>query len=150
MIEEPAVVSRVHGNKIWIKSRQGSACGACAQQQSCSTAVLKKLAPNREFMLESHLALNPGDQVMVGIDNAHLLLGSVLLYLIPLIFSLAGVGLLNAFLPPTLVEEWLPEIFLVLLLTMFFLIHQFQNYLLLRVCCQPRIVGKLLDLGKND
>ncbi|WKJ91243.1 SoxR reducing system RseC family protein [Methylomonas montana] len=145
MIEEAAVVTRVGDGQTWIKSLQSSACGGCMQQQSCGTATLAKILPKREFAVDSELALQPGDRVMVAIEDAHLLLTSVLLYLLPLLIMLAGVGLAESYLPADIAADWLPEIALLFLLVSFWLIHRFQNLLLLQLCFKPQIVRKLAD-----
>lgn len=144
MIEEAAVVTRVGDGQTWIKSLQSSACGGCMQQQSCGTATLAKILPKREFAVDSELVVRAGDRVMVAIDDAHLLLTSVLLYLLPLLVMLAGVGLAESYLPP-IAADWLPEIALLVLLGSFWLIHRFQNLLLLQLCFKPQIVRKLTD-----
>ena len=143
MIEEAAVVTRVGDGQTWIKSLQSSACGGCMQQQSCGTATLAKILPKREFAVDSEMALRVGDQVMVAIDDAHLLLTSLLLYLLPLLLMFAGLGLAEYFLPAA--ADWLPEIALLTLLLSFWLIHSSQHVLLLQLCFKPQIVRKLGD-----
>lgn len=137
MIEEQAVVTKVEQGKIWIKSLQTGACGGCSQQISCSTAMLAKLLPKREFAIESDLTLRAGDSVRVQIDDSHLLLSSVLLYLFPLLVTLTGVGIVNALLP--MLEALLPEISLATLLLTFWIIHHFHMPLLARFCFKPLI-----------
>jgi sigma-E factor negative regulatory protein RseC len=58
---------------------------------------------------------------------------------------LIGVGMANAILPAS-VSDWLPEISLGLLLLAFWLIHHFQNYLLIHLCFKPQILGKLVTV----
>jgi len=113
------------------------------QQSSCGTATLSKLLPKREFMVECDRELTVGDQVIVAIDDSHLLLSSLLLYLLPILVMLAGVGIANAYLPATIAADWLPEIALSILLLTFCLIHRLQAPLLLYFCFRPQIVGKL-------
>jgi len=131
MIEETAIVTRVVDGQVWIKSLQSGACGGCSQQTSCGTATLSKWLPKREFSVESNRTLKVGDQVKVAIDDSQLLLSSLLLYLLPLLVTLTGVCLANAFLPVTLTDAWLPEMALSLLLLTFWLIHRLQSLLLL-------------------
>ena len=143
MIEETAIVTRIADNQVWIKSLQTGACGACMQQSSCGTATLSKLLPKREFAVECDRELNIGDQVIVAIDDSHLLLSSLVLYLFPILAMLTGVGLANAYLPTAIAADWLPEIALSTLLLTFWLIHRLQAPLLLYFCFRPQIVGKL-------
>ena len=111
------------------------------QQSSCGTATLAKLLPKREFAVESELNLEAGDQVVVAIDDAHLLSTSLLLYGLPLLAMLAAVGLADSTLPAAM-EKWLPEIGLMALLLAFWIIHRFQAVFLLHFCFKPQIVRK--------
>jgi sigma-E factor negative regulatory protein RseC len=113
------------------------------QQSSCGTATLSKWLPKREFAVESDRVLQVGDQVRVGIDDSHVLLSSIVLYLLPIVVMLLGVGLANSLLPAAFTDAWLPEMALSLLLLTFWLIHRLQNLLLLYFCFRPQIVGKL-------
>ena len=140
MIEEQAVVTRIEVNQVWIKSLQSSACGGCVQQTSCGTATLAKLLPKREFAVDCDLDLNVGDCVRVQIDDSHLILSSLLLYLLPLIVTLTVIGFANTL--PVL-ETWLPEISLATLLLTFWLIHLFHAPLLVKFSLKPLIVGKI-------
>ena len=144
MIEEAAVVTRIGADgRTWIKSLQSSACSGCMQQQSCGTATLAKILPKREFAVDSDIALREGDRVVVAIDDGHLLLTSLILYLLPLLIMLGGVGLAQACLPPPHNTYYLPEIALISLLAGFALINRCQNLLLLHLCFKPQILKKL-------
>ena len=140
MIEEQAIVTRIEVNQVWIKSLQSSACGGCVQQTSCGTATLAKLLPKREFALDCDLNLQVGNCVRVQIDDSHLILSSLLLYLLPLIVTLTVVGFANT-LP--MLETWLPEISLATLLLTFWLIHLFHAPLLVKFSLKPLITGKI-------
>ncbi len=148
MIEEAAVVTRISDGQTWIKSLQTSACSGCGQQQSCGTATLAKILPKREFAVDSDLVLQAGDRVTVAIDDTHLLLTSVLLYLVPLVLMLSGVGLAEHYLPVG-VGDWLPEIALLSLLFSFWLINRSQHVLLLQLCFKPQIVRKLVETSQS-
>jgi sigma-E factor negative regulatory protein RseC len=130
MIEEIATVTRAEGGRVWLKSSQGSACGGCVQKASCATAALAELAPGRELEVESLPGLQVGDLVRVAIDDAQLLSGSVLLYLLPLLIMLAGMALAKVLLPAAAAEAWMPEIALAGLLSAFWGIHHLQKRLL--------------------
>lgn len=141
MIEEQAIVTQVLQGQVFIKSLQSGACGGCAQQTSCGTATLAKILPKREFAVDCDLNLQVGDCVRVQIDDSHLILSSLLLYLLPLVVTLTSVGFANAFLP--MLESWLPEISLATLLLTFWLIHLFHTPLLVKFSLKPLIVGKI-------
>lgn len=141
MIEEQAIVTHVEQGQVWIKSLQTGACGGCSQQAGCSTATLSKILPKREFAVDCDLDLNVGDSVRVQIDDSHLILSSMLLYLLPLIVTLTIVCLANTFLP--MLESWLPEISMATLLLTFWLIHHFHAPLLVKFSLKPQITGKI-------
>jgi sigma-E factor negative regulatory protein RseC len=130
MIEEIAIVTRSGNGRVWVRSRQNGACCGCVQQASCGIAAFARLLPNRELEVDNPLDLQAGDQVRVAIDDAYLLSGSVLLYLLPLLLMLAGIGLANALLPAATAEAWMPEIALAGLLLAFRAIHYLQKRLL--------------------
>lgn len=142
MIQETALVTRIAAGKVWIKATPSSACGACHQQSSCGTATLSKWLPKREFAVECRRPVQVGDQVTVAIDDRHLLLASVLLYLLPLLVVILGVGMADALLPAASADAWLPEIALSILLATFYAIHRMQNLLLLYFCFRPQIVDE--------
>lgn len=143
MLEETAVVVRVDDGQTWIQSLQSDACGGCAQKMSCGTATMAKALPKREFAIACDVALQAGDQVVVAIDDGHLLRTALLLYLLPLLIMLAAVALAALCWP--VADNWLPEIALVSLLASFWLLHRCQNRLLLHLSCQPQIVRKLAN-----
>jgi sigma-E factor negative regulatory protein RseC len=127
MIEEIAVVTRVEPGRVWIRRRQNGACGGCIQQSTCGTSAMAHWLPKREFAVECPMSLRVGDPVRVAIDDSHVLLGSALLYLLPLLAMLAGVGSAKALLPAATAEAWLPEIALTGLLLAFWAIHHGQK-----------------------
>lgn len=141
MIEEIALVTRIESGQVFIKSLQSGACGGCSQQTSCSTATLAKILPKREFAVNCELELRVGNTVRVQIDDSHLILSSMLLYLLPLIVTLTIVCLANAFFP--MLESWLPEISMTVLLLTFWLIHHFHMPLLVKFSLKPQIMGRI-------
>lgn len=143
MIEEQAVVTQVSQGQVWIQRLQGGACGGCMQQATCGTATLAKLLPKREFAVECELSVQAGEQVVVAIDDAHLLSTSLLMYVLPLLAMLIVVGLASVALPAAVAEVWLPAVALVSLLLAFWLIHRFQAVFLLHFCFKPQIVRKV-------
>ncbi|MGR9085845.1 MAG: SoxR reducing system RseC family protein [Gammaproteobacteria bacterium] len=143
MIEAIAIVTRTGSGRVWIRSQQSGACGGCLQQSSCGTTALAGLLPSREFAVECAMKLHAGDRVRVAIDDSHLLFGSALLYLLPLLLMIAGVGLAMFFLPPPAAEAWLPEIALSGLLLAFAMIHRLQHRLWLHFGTQPKVLGRL-------
>lgn len=143
MIEEIALVTRIDSpGHFWIKRLNNSACSACMQKSSCGSASISQLLPKREFLVESPIALNTGDQVKIALDEAHLLFSSVLLYLIPLLLMLASVILGDLLLPKDLRDMTLPFLALTSLLLAFVFIHRIQSRLLLHFCFKPQVLEK--------
>lgn len=143
MIEETAFVTRIENGRVWIKASQSSACGTCLQQSSCGTATLSHWLPKREFAVDCDRALKVGDRVTVAIDDSHLLLGSLLIYGLPLLSALSAVGVANLILPVPWMEPWLPELGLSVLLSTFWLIHRWQTILFVRFRFRLQIVAVL-------
>ena len=141
MIEEIAIVTRIESGQVFIKSLQSGACGGCKQITGCTSAAVSAILPKREFALESDLTLKVGDCVRVQIDDSHLILSSLLIYLLPLVVTLTVVSLTSIFLPA--LEALLPEILLATLLLNFWAIHHFHAPLLVRFSLKPHIAGKL-------
>lgn len=90
MIEEHALVSKVQGRQVWVKTVKASVCKHCYQQQGCSAAVLETAACGRELQVESDISLVAGDWVVLAINAKKLLLSAAALYLTPLIALLLG------------------------------------------------------------
>lgn len=92
MIEEQAVVVEIGEGYAWVETQRRSACGACTASEGCGTATLAKAWGDRRVRVRaiSHLPLQPGDSVIVGLAEGALLSGSLLVYLLPLVLLLAG------------------------------------------------------------
>jgi sigma-E factor negative regulatory protein RseC len=98
VIEEEATVVRVEGQDIWVETHRRSACGQCSASKGCGTAALENFFSSRRTQLRvlSKIAVSPGDQVMIGLEEAAMLRGSLAVYLVPLILLAAGAMLAQA------------------------------------------------------
>lgn len=90
MIEERAHVVNIEGNDIWVETQRRSACDQCAVNKGCGTSVLGKVVGIKRNKVR---VLNPkdkkvsiGDEIIVGINEQALVRGSMIIYLVPLIF----------------------------------------------------------------
>ncbi len=137
MLEEQAIVTRVEGRQVYVKSLQTSACGHCVQKQSCSTALYAKLLPVREMALSSSLALSAGDKVIVAIEEQHLLRASLLIYLVPLLIMLTTVGLYQG------PEQEVALVAIFSLAASLYVIHRLQNVFTHQLMSAPRIIKKI-------
>lgn len=96
MIEEQAIVVDVDGHRVWVETRRQSACGRCAANKGCGSAVLQKVFGNKRNILPvtGDLAVNVGERVIIGVDEDSLVKGSVAVYAMPvammIIFAVIG------------------------------------------------------------
>lgn len=97
MIVETARVVGVQPNGVILEAERLSACRQCQSQSSCGQKSLQQwvdsLQSSNQFVAlnPNSLALYPGDQVRVGIEEGSLLRLSALLYALPLLSMLLGV-----------------------------------------------------------
>lgn len=98
MIEEQALVVALDDAGVWVETQRRSACGQCAVNKGCGTAILGKVLGVKRSRV---LTLNPqatkvsvGDEVVIGISEQALTRGSLAVYTLPLlalfIFALLG------------------------------------------------------------
>jgi sigma-E factor negative regulatory protein RseC len=127
MIEETALVSRIEPGRVWLKAQPSGACGGCAHQDGCSTLITAKLLPERELEIDCNIALAIGSEVIVAIDDKHLLLGSFLLYLMPLLAMFIGLITADSLLAESSKENWLIPISFVSLMAGFRLARHWQH-----------------------
>lgn len=92
MIEEQATVTAVHGALAEVVTLRRSACGSCNAKGGCGTSLLATWFPQRtlRFRLANVIGANPGDTVLLGLDEGFLQRGSLLLYGLPLVGLLLG------------------------------------------------------------
>ncbi len=92
MIEQQAIVTQVDGSNITVKSLTQSACTSCASKASCGTSAYAQFLPKREITLKGQVEAQPGDTVLVAIEEQHLAIASLAVYCLPLIVMLGLVG----------------------------------------------------------
>lgn len=102
MIEERAVVIATHDGDMIIEVQQQSACGGCNARSTCGTTLLAALFKQHKSRLrvDNSVAARPGDHVVVGIDEATMVSGSMRLYLLPLLGLIGGAILAQAVISP--------------------------------------------------
>lgn len=90
MIEEEAYVTEVADGSVWVEKASRSACSGCAQ--SCPSAIAGELFGKKSLSLQifSNLPLSRGDKVLIGVSEDVLALGSILVYLLPLLCLIGG------------------------------------------------------------
>ncbi|WP_455209022.1 SoxR reducing system RseC family protein [Kaarinaea lacus] len=87
MLEEHATVVAVDAGGIWVEVQRQSACGQCAANKGCGSAVLQKVLGNKRnmFRVIGDVPVRVGDEVVIGINENALIKGSLLVYALPII-----------------------------------------------------------------
>jgi sigma-E factor negative regulatory protein RseC len=145
MIEELAVVVKIENHRVWVESRQNSACGGCQQKASCTTNALGSVLKKKSVPVDSDIQLKTGDEVMVAIDESLLLRASILLYLVPLIALFTGAGIADWLLADNALyaDIWITVSTLVSFLFSLWLINKAQNLLILSYYAPPVVVRRI-------
>jgi len=101
MIEATATVIALEEDDLILQAETRSACGGCAVRQGCGTSVLAKTVGKKftHFRVRNTVHANIGDQLVLGLPEDVLLVGSLAIYLLPLLalvlFSLVADFLLG-------------------------------------------------------
>ncbi len=92
MLEEEGVVTAVEGRLARVQVQPRSACGHCQARSGCGTSLVAGFLGRRpgSFWAHNPLGARPGDQVVIGLDEAELRRASLLLYLLPILALVAG------------------------------------------------------------
>ena len=92
MIEQQAVVTAIHGTQAEVSVQRQTACGGCDQATGCSTSVLAGLFNRRSelIMVDNPIGAEPGDQVVLGIEESALQIASLIAYLLPILGLVLG------------------------------------------------------------
>jgi len=90
VIEETAQVVEMGEGFVLVETQRRSTCGSCAVNKGCGTAVLSKVLGRYRTRIKAlnTLSLTIGDEVVIGIRENALLLGSLAIYMIPLLTML--------------------------------------------------------------
>lgn len=156
MIEERAEVVSIEGGDVWVETQRRSACAQCAVNNGCGTAVLGKVLGNKRSRVR---VLNPedakvsiGDEIIVGIDEQALVRGSLVIYLVPLIF-LFLFGLLGEVLTDQL-HLGNPELMVVIfgilgLLSGFYLVKKFTRGIQDNSRYQPVLLHRVIGMNTD-
>lgn len=101
MILETATVVAKEPQALWVDAVQKNACETCAAQKGCGTRVLSKLTgkTSRIRVLAAPEQLRDvvlGDEVIIAIPEDVIVTASLLVYLLPLLCSLAALWFVPA------------------------------------------------------
>jgi len=92
MIEEIVTVTATKGELALVAAQRQSMCGSCDAKSSCGTSVLAKAFGGKgsQFLVANPIGAQPGERVVVGLDEAALPKASFLFYIVPLIALFLG------------------------------------------------------------
>lgn len=106
MLEAQGVIVKIGQEGVFVETSRASACGSCSSKEGCGTSTLSQLLGNKASTFK---VLNPigaalGERVVIGLEEAALLKSSLLVYLLPLGFLLAG-AILGGWLAPARLQD---------------------------------------------
>ncbi len=92
MIEETAVVTRCDGEFAEVEAQRKSSCSSCGAKGSCGSGALSEVFGRKSSVMRvrNPIGAHPGDQVVVGLDDAMLTRASLAAYAVPVLALLAG------------------------------------------------------------
>ncbi|ALG66680.1 SoxR reducing system RseC family protein [Beggiatoa leptomitoformis] len=90
MLEEEGVVVEATEQFVWVRTQRTSGCSHCTVN-SCGTGSLDGLFGQKvnEVKVINNLSAKLGDKVVIGLEEQALVRGSLLLYILPLLFLFA-------------------------------------------------------------
>jgi len=91
MITEQAIVISCDKNETWIETQRKSSCGQCSANKGCGTSVLSKVLGNKFSTMKAinKIDAQVGDKVVVALNEASLLKGAFMTYMLPLLYIFA-------------------------------------------------------------
>lgn len=93
MIEETGRIVAVEKDSVWVETIRKAACDSCASQKGCGHSVLAKLGDGKSHVRvlkdnQNGCPLSVGDDVIIGVPEDVVVIGSMIAYLVPLLFLL--------------------------------------------------------------
>jgi len=102
MLKETGRIVDIKEDALWVETIKRSTCGSCAAEKGCGQTLLKKIGAQASYLRvplsgssKHHFQLN--DTVNIGIPDDIVVKGSLLLYLLPLIFLLVFSGVVHTY-----------------------------------------------------
>ncbi len=98
-MQERGRIVAIDGNALWVETIQQSTCGSCSAQKGCGQGLLNKLGDGKRNHIRVLLGDAPassyklGEQVEFSVSDNVLLKSAAIVYLLPLLAMLAGMGL---------------------------------------------------------
>jgi sigma-E factor negative regulatory protein RseC len=100
--EETVKVTLIKDGFAYVETAKASACGSCASKSSCGSfnffsANQQKKSPELGLRVKNTLNLKAGDSAVLTLSSEKLLLGTLLLYLFPIIILLVSASIAKYF-----------------------------------------------------
>lgn len=92
MIEESGRIVAVEEGAVWVESIRRAACDTCSAKNGCGQSALAKLGQQHKNHVRalSPLDLSVGDEVVIGVPEDVVMKGTLVAYMMPLIFMLVA------------------------------------------------------------
>ena len=85
LAEEIATVSFIEGDYAYLKAESVSACSSCSAKSACGAKTISKSDSAYNLRVKNTLNLKKGDSVILALESNKLLLGTAIMYILPLI-----------------------------------------------------------------
>ena len=98
MLEEQGRVLAIDAEGVRVAVSSGTACQSCQSRALCGQGALNEGLPQKtcELRLPEAMSLHVGDRVVIGVQEQPALKSALVMYLLPVLFSLLGAGLADA------------------------------------------------------
>lgn len=92
MMRTLATVVAVEQGSVTVSCQQQTSCGHCASRDNCGTGIVTKAIPGRahQVTLATDKPLTIGEIVEIGLSEKSMLSSALLVYIVPLLFLVAG------------------------------------------------------------
>ncbi len=98
MVETPARVVRLQGDAAWVRVETPESCGACSGKGCGASLYARILHPREpEYRVANPISAQPGERVVIGIEDGAVLRAVACAYLIPLALLTLGAIVGSAF-----------------------------------------------------
>lgn len=92
IVERGTVIGPAGAGRVWVETRRHGVCGACEARSGCGIHLLGEAGGGRRNRVAvlAEAGCEPGEVVELGLREHALLLGSAMVYLVPLCGLFAG------------------------------------------------------------
>jgi len=96
MATEKGIVTKIDSTTAWVKTKKTHACEACAARSSCNV-----MGGGKEMEVEAinYAGAKVGEKVVISFETSPLLKATFMLYVLPVLFLMAGAFIGNKMAP---------------------------------------------------